>query len=123
MSTGMTPARVPVGVNPRRPAPLPSWKTQTMAPNMADRLSRFSTRALSGTTMLPNIMNSSTKVTTAMMATATGRSPRSDAVESTSWADCPPTVTSSKGASTARTSRTKRSPSADSGSTAGTTWR
>ena len=46
----------------------PSWKIHTMAPKVAVRLSRFSTIALTGTSRLPNIRNSSTKVVTTMRA-------------------------------------------------------
>ena len=46
----------------------------------------FSTSAFRGTTMLPNMRNSSTKVATAIHPNASGRRSKSDALASTSSA-------------------------------------
>ena len=71
-------------------------------------------------TTLPVIRNSSTKVTRAMMAAATGSSPNSDALVSTSWAEGPVTWAPS-GAGRSRTAATSSSPASEKGSTDGTT--
>jgi hypothetical protein len=59
-----------------------------MAPKVADRLSRFSTMALAGMMTLPNIMNSSTAVITAITPSASGSRANSDVVEVDQLADC-----------------------------------
>ena len=65
-----------------------------MAPKVAVRLSRLSTTALSGTSRLPNSRNSTTKVTSGDdRQPASGSRAKSDALESTSCADGPPTST------------------------------
>ena len=51
----------------------------------------FSTSALSGMTTLPVIMNSTIRVTNAMMIPATGSRPEMPSLESTSVADGPDT--------------------------------
>ena len=71
-STGMLATSVPVGVVPNAPR-WPSWKIHTSAPNAAVSESTLRTRALTGRTTLPVSRNSSTKVTTAMMASTSGR--------------------------------------------------
>ena len=109
ISTGVVASMVPVGVKPRDSERWPSWKIHTMAPNVAVRLSRLSSTAFTGTSSPPNIRNSKTKVTSAMMPPAQGRRPISDAFESTNWADGPPTKTL-KGDGTARTSLANCSP-------------
>ena len=81
----------PVGVKFNRPDRCPSWKTQTIAPNVADRLSRFRITALAGTRRLPAIRNSTTNVTTPISAPASGISRKRLAFESTSSAADPPT--------------------------------
>src|SRR5215207_180079 len=92
MRIGITTAIVPVGVKSRTPDRWPSWKIHTMAPN----------------------------VVTTMMRAARGMLENSEAFESTNSADGPPTRAGA-GAGTARTSWTTASPSADIGSTPGTT--
>jgi hypothetical protein len=62
-----------------------------MAPRVAVRLSRFSTIAFAGTTTEPVMRNSSTKVTSAMIAAANGRLARMLSRESTRLADGPAT--------------------------------
>ncbi len=93
-----------------------------MAPNVAVRLSRFNTIALIGMTTLPNIMNSSTAVMTAISPSATGSRENSVSFTSTRPADCPVTSIGA-GASVSRTACTRSSPSGENGSTAGTTDR
>ena len=66
------------------PAPWPSWKTQTIAPNVAVSDSRFNAIAFSGTTTDPNMRNSSTNVASAMIPAASGRRSPMAALESTS---------------------------------------
>ena len=117
---GVVMSMSPVGVKSSSSARWPSWKIQTMAPKVALRLSRLRTMAFTGTRTLPNMRNRTTKVTRAMMPAASGSRSRMAALESTSSADGPATSTG-KGASRARTSWTRASPSADSGSTDGTT--
>src|SRR2546421_9805722 len=116
---GVDVSRVPVGVNDSSPDRCPSWKIHTMAPNVADRLSRFRIRALTGITTLPEKRNSITNVITAIIATASGRRPNMALLESTSWADDPVTRTRN-GAGWSRISWTRCSPLADIGSTFGT---
>ena len=70
--------------------------------------------------MLPVIMNSSTKVTTAMIAAASGTLSKMEDLPSTSSADGPVTSTSN-GDCSARTSATSSSPAGETGSTDGTT--
>ena len=94
---------------------------KTIAPNVAVRLRKLSTSALIGTSTLPNSMNSTTNVVTATRPIAHGKRSNTTSLESTWAADCPPTSTSSNGESRSRTSSTSASPSADSGSTPGTT--
>src|SRR5262245_19958527 len=120
ISTGVELSSVPVAVNPSAPAKWPSWNTNAIAPNVADRLSRFSTMALIGTSTLPVIRNSTTKVTSAINPAASGTRPKMADFESTSWAEGPATSVSN-GAGVARTSRTSRSPADEIGSTEGTT--
>src|SRR3954452_22763366 len=110
----------PVGVNDSRPDRWPSWKIHTMAPNVAVRLSRLSTSALSGITTLPVNRNSTTNVMRLMMASAIGSREAIEALESTSCAERPVTSTR-KGADVLRTSCTRCSPWAETGSTLGTT--
>ena len=112
----------PVAVKFRRWLRCPSWKTKTIAPKVAVRLSRFRISALIGMTTDPNCRNSTRNVTIAMMPMASGSRPNSDDLMSTSWADCPLTATG-KGASVPRMALTSASPLADSGSTSGTTDR
>jgi len=52
---GVVVSVTPVGVNPRKPDRWPSWKTHTMAPKVAESHSRFSTIALMGTRIDPNM--------------------------------------------------------------------
>src|SRR6516162_681012 len=111
---GVVVSSVPVAVKWSSPAPCPFWNTHTMAPNVAVRLSRLSTTALAGTSRLPNIRNSVTNVTRAMMPRAHGTREKIAAFESTSCADDPVTSTG-QGAATARTSRTRCSPAGDCG--------
>ena len=89
----MVASSVPVAVKSSGPLRWPSWNTHTMAPKVADRLSRLRMSALIGITTVPNSRNSSTKVMTAMMPAASGSSSNSDAFVSTSCADCPATCT------------------------------
>ena len=85
MRMGVVASRLPVAVKSSRPDRWPSWKTHTMAPKVAVRLSRLRTIALTGMTTLPNIMNSRTAVITAMRPSANGRRSNSDCLVSTSW--------------------------------------
>ena len=87
---------------PSTPERWPSWKIHTMAPNVADRLSRFSTMALSGMTRLPNIMNSSTIVMAPITPRAIGSRSNSEALMSTSWAPWPVTCTANGAGASAR---------------------
>src|SRR6516164_8596375 len=91
MRIGVVVSIVPVGVKWSTLARWPRWKIQTMAPNVALRLSRLSTIALAGTTTLPVIKNSTVKVTRAITPAATGTLAAMAALESTNWADWPPT--------------------------------
>src|SRR2546423_1081298 len=120
MRIGVVVSMMPVAVKSRAPDRWPSWKIHTMAPKVADRLSRLRITAFTGTSRLPDIRNRTVKVTTTMARAASGSSPNSESLESTSWAEGPPTVTW-KGAGEARTAWTRASPSADTGSTEGTT--
>src|SRR6478672_8059215 len=120
MRIGITTAIVPVGVKSNSPDRCPSWKIHTMAPNVAVRLRMLRTTAFSGTSKLPNSRNSTTNVVTTMMPAASGMLENSESFESTSSADGPPTRAGA-GAGTARTAWTTASPSADIGSTDGTT--
>ena len=72
MRIGIWASSVPVAVKSSAPDRLPSWKIHTMAPNVAVRLSTFSTSAFTGTRRLPVNRNSTTKVTSATIASATG---------------------------------------------------
>src|SRR5579859_3171722 len=132
MRIGVVVSMVPVGVKWRRLARCPSWNTQTMAPKVAVRLSRLSTNALTGTSRLPVIRNSTVKVTRAMMPPARGSLANSDALESTNCADWPPTrmgndaafadgpvATCVAGGVRWRMAFTSDSPCSDSGSTVG----
>ena len=76
MRIGIDESMRPVAVKSSTPERLPSWKTQTIAPKVAVRLSRLSTSALIGISTLPVIRNSSTRVAMAMMANAHGRRDR-----------------------------------------------
>src|SRR3546814_10694221 len=67
---GLVASSVPVAVKSRVPLRFPSWNTQTIAPNVADRLSRLRITALMGITTDPNCRNSTAKVTRAMIAAA-----------------------------------------------------
>src|SRR3546814_17984008 len=69
---GLVASSVPVAVKSRVPLRFPSWNTQTIAPNVADRLSRLRITALMGITTDPNCRNSTAKVTRAMIAAASG---------------------------------------------------
>ncbi len=120
MRIGVKMSMLPVGVKPSRPDRCPSWKIQTIAPNVAVRLRTLSSSALTGTRRLPVIRNSSTNVATAISASVHGRTARTDAFVSTSVADSPATE-NANGAAVARMSRTSRSPAAECGSTLGTT--
>ena len=73
-----------------------------------------------GTRMLPNMRNSRTNVASAINAAAIGSRENSDALESTSSAEAPPTSTG-KGAGLWRTAFASRSPASEYGSTDGTT--
>jgi hypothetical protein len=95
----------------------PSWKIQTRAPNVADRLSRFSTSALTGMTTLPVKRKSSTNVASTMMPRAHGSRSRSACWESANTAVDPPTRVPAYGLGTARTARTRSCPPAEKGST------
>ena len=91
MRIGMDGSMVPVGVNRSSPDRWPSWKIQTITPNVADRDSTFITIALSGSTTEPNARNSSTNVARHMTSAIHGRVwPRLDS-SSTSCAVTPPT--------------------------------
>jgi hypothetical protein len=105
-------------VNPRTSERFPSWNIQTIEPKVADSDSRFKTTALAGTKTDPNIKKRTTKVTTPMMASASGRSPIREALISTREADSPVTPTAT-GAPRRRTSATRSSASPLLGSTAG----
>ncbi len=72
ISIGMLGSIEPVGVKPRNPEKLPSWKIHTRAPNMTDRLSRLRTVAFSGSRTLPVIRNSTPQVTSRMRAATSG---------------------------------------------------
>src|SRR5438105_10581301 len=110
----------PVGVKFSSPDRCPSWKIQTIAPNVADKLNRFKSTAFTGTRRLPAIRNRTTKVTRPINPSAYGTKRNSVALESTSSADGPPTWTGN-GADSARTCFTRSSPRFESGSTEGTT--
>ena len=90
MRIGVVVSSVPVAVKLSRPAPWPCWKTHTIAPKVAVRLSRLSTTALIGTSRLPNIRNRVTRVTMAMIPSAHGRSVKMACLESTSWGGVAP---------------------------------
>ena len=118
---GVVVSSMPVGVKPSSPDRWPSWKIQTIAPNVAVRLSMLSTSALTGTSTLPNMRNSSTNVTPAMSAEgqrqrADQRRPCVDELRPTA----PPTSTAN-GAATARTACTSARPRASSARRSGTT--
>ena len=119
-SSGVDAGNVPVAVKSRTPEKLPSWKIHTSAPNTALRLSTLRISALTGTTTLPNIRNSSTKVASATRPSAIGRRAKIDSFESTSSADGPVTRTGN-GARVSRTALARRSPASEYGSTDGTT--
>src|SRR4029450_9256866 len=115
-SSGTVAGRVPVGVKSRRTDRWPSWKIQTSAPNVALRLRTLRTSALMGTRMLPNIMNRSTKVASAINPATTGSREDRDAFESRSSAD-----EDRERRGVLRTDLASRSPASEYGSTAGTT--
>src|SRR3954466_9090861 len=122
MRMGVVESRAPVAVKFNALEKWPSWKIQTIAPNVALRLKTLSTSAFAGTTTLPNIRNSNTKVKMAISPMAQGIVPNSDAFWSTNWADAPPTRTGN-GRGAARTAFTNASPWFDNGSMDGTTDR
>lgn len=70
-SIGMVATMVPVTSVPNPPR-CPSWKIQISAPKVAVNDSTLRTNALMGSTTEPVSRNSSTKVTTAMMASTRG---------------------------------------------------
>ena len=94
MRIGVLASMVPVAVKSRASDRCPSWKIQTMAPNVALSDSTFSTSALSGMTTEPKRRKRSTNVMPAMIARASGMRSNSAALASTSCADCPVTSTS-----------------------------
>ena len=81
----------------------------------------MSTRALIGTTTLPNIRNNSTKVEIAIHNAAHGMRLSSELLLSTSCADGPFTSTVPIGDGRSRTSWVSCSPASDNGSIDGTT--
>jgi hypothetical protein len=112
----------PVAVKSSASLRCPSWKMNTIAPKVADRLRTLSTSALIGMITEPNCMNITMNVTSAMIPRARGSLANSASLMSTSSADCPATRTGN-GASVARIRSTSCSPSAENGSTSGTTDR
>jgi DNA-binding NarL/FixJ family response regulator len=70
-----------------------TWNTQTIAPKVAPRLSRFSTIALTGTTTEPVKRNSSPKVASATTPRARGSRPSRASWSSTNVAPSPVTCT------------------------------
>ena len=69
----------------------PSWKTHTIAPKVADRLSVLATSALIGRTTEPVNRNSRMNVATAMIPIAHGRRDPMASCESANTAADPPT--------------------------------
>ena len=82
---------VPVGVNRSSPDRCPSWKIQTITPNVADSDSTFIKIAFTGSTTDPNARNSSTNVARQMTRAIHGSVWPRLASSSTSWAVTPPT--------------------------------
>src|SRR5437879_6136998 len=117
---GFDESSVPVAVKCSRFERWPSWKMNTIAPNVADRDRTFITSAFSGITTLPVIRNSTTNVTRAMIPAAMGTQLKMAVLESTSSADGPATSTGN-GACRPRMSWTRRSPAGETGSTDGIT--
>ena len=68
MRIGIDVSIAPVAVMPKTSARLPSWKIHTIAPNVAVRLRALRTRALSGTSTLPDSRNSRIAVDTTTSA-------------------------------------------------------
>src|SRR5579864_4402238 len=111
---GVVVSSVPVAVKWSSPAPCPLWITHTMAPKVADTLSRLRMTALVGTSRLPNVRHRVTNVTRAMIPRAHGTREKIAAFESTRCADDPVTSTG-HGEATARTRWTRCSPAGDWG--------
>ena len=122
MRIGDVASVLPTAVKSRIPERLPSWKIQTIAPNVAVRLRMLRTSAFNGTTIEPNIMNSSTNVMPAIRTSASGMAPSRPSLVSTNCADTPVTCTSN-GAGVSRIERANASPSSELPSTSGTTDR
>ena len=97
MSTGIHRSRAPTESKPKTPARCPSWKIQTRAPKLAQRLRMFMTTALIGTMIEPVIRNSSTRVAATTRRAANGRRSLSRALMSMSSAAMPPTSVSKVG--------------------------
>ena len=97
MSTGIHRSRAPTESKPRNPARCPSWKIQTRAPKLAQRLRMFMTTALIGTMIEPVMRNSSTSVAATTRRAANGRRSLSLALMSMSSAAMPPTSVSKVG--------------------------
>src|ERR1044072_2390321 len=112
---GVVVSIMPVGVNPSAPDRWPSWKTHTIAPNVAESDSRFNTTAFAGTRPLPDIRNSTTNVPSPITPAAAGTRPKMLDFESTSSAAEPPTCVAN-GAGTALTAFAVDSPAFEYGS-------
>ena len=72
MSTGMLAMSVPVVVLPSPPR-LPSWKIQTIAPNVAVSENTLSTSAFTGSSTEPVSRNNRMNVVTTMTTNTSGR--------------------------------------------------
>ena len=73
MKIGWVASRNPVEVKSSQPSRCPSAKIQVITPNDALIESRFTRIAFTGSTSEPNARNSSTSITTAMIAAIHGR--------------------------------------------------
>ena len=116
----MNTSRLPVGVNPRSPARCPSWKIHTIAPNVAVRLSTFSTRALIGTRRCRS-SGTAARTSRARRARSPAAGVRSRRPSSRRTARTGPRPRTRTARPSTGTSSTSRSPSLETGSTSGTT--
>ncbi len=92
---------------------MPSWKTQTTAPNIAVRLSALSSTAWIGISTLPVRRKTRSRVTIAMKAAAQGSRSAIACLESTRTAAVPVTAVSNGCVDlSSRTSRWAPSPTA-----------
>ena len=94
-----------------------------MAPKVADRLSRLRITALIGITTEPNWMNSTRKVTRAMIPAARGKPREQRRLRVDELCRHARDLGGERRRSVARMAFTRASPSLESGSTAGTTDR